>query len=47
MANDIKHKWVQLDKSVKVLMELQPGKYDEYMLPDGTMIVQMKKLSYG
>jgi hypothetical protein len=48
MANDVMHKWVQLDKRVvEVLKELQPGKYDEYVLPDGTVIVRMKKLSYG
>jgi hypothetical protein len=30
-----------------MLKELQPGKYDEYLLPDGTVVVRMKKLSYG
>jgi hypothetical protein len=28
-------------------MELQPDKYNRYVLPDGTVVVQMKKLSYG
>ncbi len=42
--NDVKHKWVRLDKRVaQILKELQLGKYDEYVLPDGTVIVQMKK----
>jgi hypothetical protein len=48
MANDVMHNWVQLHKRVwEVLKELQPGKYDEYVLRDGTVIVRMKKLSYG
>jgi hypothetical protein len=48
MADDVKHKWVRLDKRVvQVLMELQPDKYNRYVLPDGTVVVQMKKLSYG
>jgi hypothetical protein len=47
MANDVKHKWVQLDKTVvQILREIQPGKYDQYVLPDGTVIVRVKKLSY-
>ncbi len=48
MADDIQHKWVQLNKMVvQVLRELQPKKYDDYVLPDGTVIVTMKNLSYG
>jgi hypothetical protein len=48
MVDDVKHKWVKLDKLVvKVLQELEPGKYEPYILPDGTVIVKMKKISYG
>jgi hypothetical protein len=48
MADDVKHKWVRLDKTVvQVLRELQPGKFDDYVLPDRTVVVRMKKLSYG
>jgi hypothetical protein len=48
MADDVQHKWVRLNKMVvQVLRELQPEKYDDYVLPDGTVIVKMKKLSYG
>jgi hypothetical protein len=48
MVEDVKHKWVNLDKRVaQVLIELDPEKYKEYLLPDGTIIVKMKKISYG
>jgi hypothetical protein len=48
MVDDVKHKWVKLDKLVvKVLQELEPGKYEPYVLPDGSVIVKMKKISYG
>jgi hypothetical protein len=34
MVDDVKHKWVKLDKLVvKVLQELEPGKYEPYLLP--------------
>jgi hypothetical protein len=47
MTDDVKHKWVKLDKRVvQVLMELQPDRYKNYILPDGSVIVKMKKLSY-
>jgi hypothetical protein len=32
---------------VQILNELQPDKYKDYILPDGTVIAKMKKLSYG
>jgi hypothetical protein len=32
---------------VKVLQELEPGKYEPYVLHDGSVIVKMKKISYG
>ena len=48
MVDDVKHKWVKLDKLVvKVLQELDPGKYEPYVLHDGSVIVKMKKISYG
>jgi hypothetical protein len=48
MTDDVKHKWVKLDKRVvQVLMELQPDIYKNYVLPDGSMIVKMNKISYG
>ncbi len=48
MADDVKHKWVKLDpRVVHILNNLQPDKYQDYILPDGTVIVKMKKLSYG
>jgi hypothetical protein len=48
MTDEVKHKWVKLNKRVmKILMELQPNNYKDYILPDGTVIVKMKELSYG
>jgi hypothetical protein len=48
MVDDVKHKWVKLDKRVvQLLCELQPGKYEPYILPDGSVIVEMKAISYG
>jgi hypothetical protein len=48
MADDVVHRWVKLDKLVvQQLCEIKPGKYEPYMLPDGTVVVKMKKLSYG
>jgi hypothetical protein len=48
MSDDVTHQWVRLDKDVvNLLLELEPDKYGPYALPDGTMIVRMKHLSYG
>jgi hypothetical protein len=48
MAYDVKHKWVKLDKKVvQILMEVQPDRYKPYVLSDGSVVVRMKKLSYG
>jgi dihydroxyacetone kinase DhaKLM complex PTS-EIIA-like component DhaM len=48
MVDDVKHKWVQLDKIVvKMLQELHPGKYEPYIMDDGTIIMEMTKISYG
>ncbi len=45
---DVKHRWVKLDKKlVELLLELQYEKYMDFVLPDGTVIVEMDKLSYG
>jgi hypothetical protein len=48
MVDDVKHKWIRLHKMVvQVLMEVEPDMYRPYILPDGTVIVKMKKISYG
>ena len=48
MVDNVKHKWVKLDKLVvKVLQELESGNYEPYLLQDGSVIVKMKKISYG
>ena len=48
MVDDVKHKWVKLDKRVlEILYELEPGKYEPFIEPDGTLIVEMMAISYG
>lgn len=48
ITHDVKHIWVKLDKRVvELLLELQHDKCKDYVLPDGTVIVEMDKLSYG
>ena len=48
MVDDVKHKWVKLDKRVvEILYELEPGKYEPFIEPDGTLIVEMTAISYG
>jgi hypothetical protein len=48
MVDDVKHKWVRLDKMVvKILQELRPGEYEPYIMDDGTIIMKMTKISYG
>ncbi len=48
IVDNVKCKWVKLHwMVVQVLMELEPHKYKDYVLPDGTVIVQVKKNSYG
>jgi hypothetical protein len=48
MVDDVKHKWVHLDRIVvKVLLELQPGEYEKYVMDDGTMVMEMNAISYG
>jgi hypothetical protein len=48
MVEDVKHKWVKLDKLVvQILSKIEPRRYEPYMQPDGTVIVKMNKISYG
>jgi hypothetical protein len=48
ISEDVKHKWVKLDKRVvELLLELEYDKYKDYVLQDGSVIVEMDKLSYG
>ncbi len=48
ISQDVKHKWVKLDKRVvELLLELENEKYKDYVLPDGSLIIEMDKLSYG
>jgi hypothetical protein len=48
MVDDVKHKWVRLDRIiVKVLLELRPGEYEKYVMDDGTMVMEMNTISYG
>jgi hypothetical protein len=48
MVDDVKHKWVHLDKIVvKILQELQLGVYDKYIMDDSTILMEMKTISYG
>jgi hypothetical protein len=48
MVDDVKHKWVQLDKRVvEILRELDPAKYAPFIEPDGTLVVEMTAISYG
>jgi hypothetical protein len=48
MADDVKHKWIKLDKRViEILVELDKDEHAKYVLADGLMIVEMNKLSYG
>ena len=48
MPNDFKHKWLKLDRDVvRILLKLEPGKWEEYVCKDGTVLVRMKKISYG
>jgi hypothetical protein len=45
---DVKHKWLKLDKKVmELLLEMQLDKYRNYVMKDGTVLVEMDKLSYG
>ncbi len=44
IPEDVKHKWLKLEKKVvELLLELENGKYKDYALNDGSVIVEMKK----
>jgi hypothetical protein len=48
ISQDVKHKWVKLDKKVvELLLELEYDKYKDYVLSDGSVIVELDKPSYG
>jgi hypothetical protein len=48
MPYDVRHKWLKLDKKVvELLLKIQPDKYRNYVTKDGSIIVEMDKLSYG
>jgi hypothetical protein len=48
ISKDVKHKLVKLDKRVvELLLELEYDKYKDYVLPDGSLVVEIDKLSYG
>ncbi len=48
ISDDVRHKWLKLDKKVvELLLELEHDKYKDYVLKDGSVIVEMDKLSYG
>jgi hypothetical protein len=48
MVDDVKHKWVKLDKRVvEILRELDPATYEPFIEPDGTLVVEMTAISYG
>jgi len=48
ISDNVKHKWLKLDKKVvELLLELEHDKYKDYVLKDGSVIVEMDKLSYG
>jgi len=40
----VKHKWIKLDKRV---VDILLDEYKDYVLPDGSIMVEMDKLSYG
>jgi len=48
ITEDMKHKWIKLDKRVvEILLELKYDEYKDYVLPDGSIVVEMDKLSCG
>jgi len=48
ISQDVKHKWVKLDKRVvQLLLELEYDPYKDYVQNDGSVIVKMDKLNYG
>jgi len=48
ITDDVKHRWVLLDRDVvKLLLEIKPGYWKRYVRKDGKILVQMDKLMYG
>jgi len=48
MPEDVKHKWMKLDKDVvDMLLEINRERYESYVRADGTMVVRNEKLMYG
>jgi hypothetical protein len=48
MPDDVKHKWMKLDKDVvDMLLEIDRDRYESYVREHGTMVVHNEKLMYG
>jgi hypothetical protein len=48
MSDDVRLRWMKLDKdAAKLLIEMVPENYIQYLLFDGTLIICMKNPSYG
>ena len=48
MNDDVKHKWLMLDKDVaSILLSMDPTYWREYLRPDGKILVRLKKIMYG
>jgi hypothetical protein len=48
MNDDIKHKWLMLDKDVaSVLVSMDPNYWKEFLRKDGKILVELDKIMYG
>lgn len=48
ISDDVKHRWLKLGKKVvKLLLDLQNEKYKDYVMSDGSVIIERDKLSYS
>ena len=48
MNDDVKHKWLMLDKDVaSVLMSMDPDYWKNYLRRDGKILVELDKIMYG
>ena len=48
MVDDVKHKWVKLNKRVvEILRELDPATYEPFIEPDGTLVVEKLHIIFG
>ena len=48
MNDDVKHKWLMLDKDVaSVLMSMDPDNWKTYLPRDGKILVELDKIMYG